>query len=115
MPDQVKYIVYKVITAACNRPELGWPYESKAKFKINMLMKIAELTGQTIPVKKMHKEDGFSAKTLGKSLLLQNDWFSSNGLASQYWLLESPLSMIEIWNWHLKAIAYRSKNRFIEK
>ena len=42
MPDQVKYIVYKVITAACNSPELGWPYESKAKFKINMLMKIAE-------------------------------------------------------------------------
>ena len=32
----------------------------------------------------MHEEDGFSAKTLGKSLLLQNDWFSSNGLASQY-------------------------------
>ena len=28
----------------------------------------------------MHEEDGFSAKTLGKSLLLQNDWFSSNGL-----------------------------------
>ena len=25
MPDQVRYIVYKVITAACNRPELGWP------------------------------------------------------------------------------------------
>ena len=50
MPDQVKYIVYKVITAACNSPELGWPYESKAKFKINMLMKIEELTGQTIPV-----------------------------------------------------------------
>lgn len=23
MPDQVKYIVYKVITAACNSPELG--------------------------------------------------------------------------------------------
>lgn len=23
MPDQVRYIVYKVITAACNRPELG--------------------------------------------------------------------------------------------
>ena len=43
MPDQVKYIVYKVITAACNSPELGWPYESKAKFKINMLITITWL------------------------------------------------------------------------
>ena len=38
MPDQVKYIVYKVITAACNRPELGWPYESKANLKLICLL-----------------------------------------------------------------------------
>ena len=29
MPDQVRYIVYKVMTAACNRPELGWPNDMK--------------------------------------------------------------------------------------
>ena len=29
MPDQVKYIVYRVMTAACNRPELGWPNDMK--------------------------------------------------------------------------------------
>lgn len=25
MADQVRYMVYKVMTAACNSPELGWP------------------------------------------------------------------------------------------
>ena len=40
----------------------------------------------------MHKGDGFSAKPLGKSLFhCQNVW-SSHGLASQFWLLESTLN-----------------------
>ena len=37
----------------------------------------------------MPQGDGFSAKTLGKSLFdCQNDW-SGNGLAGQFWLLEN--------------------------
>ena len=41
----------------------------------------------------MHKGDGFSAKTLEKSLFhCQNDW-SSHNPAGQFWLLERALSL----------------------
>ena len=41
----------------------------------------------------MHKRDGFSAKTLKKSLFhCQNDW-SSHNPAGQFWLLQRALSL----------------------
>ena len=41
----------------------------------------------------MHKRDGFSAKTLEKSLFhCQNDW-SSHNPAGQFWLLQRALSL----------------------
>ena len=41
----------------------------------------------------MHKGDGFSAKTLEKSLFhCQNDW-SSHNPAGQFWLLQTALSL----------------------
>ena len=51
----------------------------------------------------MPQGDGFSAKTLGKSLFhCQNDW-SSNGLAGQFLLLETV---------HITTASLRSK-RFL--
>ena len=42
----------------------------------------------------IHEGDGFSSKTLGKSLFCsQNDW-SGHDLASQFWLLKSTLNIL---------------------
>ena len=42
----------------------------------------------------MHEGDGFSAKTLGKSLFCCQNDCSSHGLAGQFWLLEGALRVI---------------------
>ena len=45
----------------------------------------------------MHEGDGFSAKTLGKTLFLRQNAQCSHDLAGQFWLLESALSVGLSW------------------
>ena len=72
-------------------------HESKGKnLKLRATSICRELTGQTILVVtriSMHEGDGFSAKTLGKSLFhFQND-SSIHDLACQFWQMESALKL----------------------
>ena len=78
----------RVLSICQNWPAKLFPMQWEFPFYSNLFSHISQILSS------MHQGTGYSAKTLGKSVFhYQTDW-SGNGLASQFWQMESALSLL---------------------
>lgn len=112
MPDQVRYMVYRVITAACNSPELGWPVNMKwslKKKKKQIFMVCGRFLKKVTQVK--------SLELLFIWTWLELEW--KHILTFTYFIkfpISSSAMLIDVWKFHLKEndnIAYSSYFLFL--
>ena len=78
----------RALSICHNWPGKLFPTQWEFPFYSNLFSHISQILSS------MHQGTGYSAKTLGKSVFhYQTDW-SGNGLASQFWQMESALSLL---------------------